>query len=259
MHISLEFLKPTDCSFYGIVPGSANYPLGRIALNVCFGIRQNYRREKLDFEVMDWPSQYHTILGRPVFSRFMAVPHYTYLVLKMPGPKGIIIVKAKSQLCREGGKHDYGMRQATRRTCCGARDEETICRSIRRRQSYRRRREGHDGISIKNNKVELKNKTAKATSHPRAMPSRSRTEVIGRISWVTPCILHYKYNKVKTFLIFKFTSLSKGKCGKRTNHTKRSDNKFQTYSREIRNSRVSHIHEYHNIGLSESSTHKGYK
>jgi hypothetical protein len=28
MHISLEFLKPTDCSFHGIVPGSANYPLG---------------------------------------------------------------------------------------------------------------------------------------------------------------------------------------------------------------------------------------
>jgi hypothetical protein len=34
---------------------------------------------------MDWPSQYHAILGRPAFSRFMAVPHYTYLVLKMPG------------------------------------------------------------------------------------------------------------------------------------------------------------------------------
>jgi hypothetical protein len=63
MHISLEFLKPTDCSFHGIVPGSANYPLGRIALNVCFGNRQNYGREKLDFEVMDWPSQYPAILG----------------------------------------------------------------------------------------------------------------------------------------------------------------------------------------------------
>jgi hypothetical protein len=63
MHISLEFLKPTDCSFHRIVPGSANYPLVQIALNVCFGNRQNYRREKLDFKVMDWPSQYHAILG----------------------------------------------------------------------------------------------------------------------------------------------------------------------------------------------------
>jgi hypothetical protein len=68
MHISLEFLKPADCSFHGIVLGSANYPLGRIALKVCFGNHQNYRREKLDFEVMDWPSQYHVILGRPMFS-----------------------------------------------------------------------------------------------------------------------------------------------------------------------------------------------
>jgi hypothetical protein len=104
MHISLEFLKPTDCSFHGIISGSANYPLGRIALNVCFGNHQNYRRDKLNFEVMDWPSQYHAILERPAFSRFMAVPHYTYLVLKMPGPNGIITVKGSfelSDLCNE--------------------------------------------------------------------------------------------------------------------------------------------------------------
>jgi hypothetical protein len=28
MHISLEFLKLTNCSFHGIVPGSVNYLLG---------------------------------------------------------------------------------------------------------------------------------------------------------------------------------------------------------------------------------------
>jgi hypothetical protein len=98
MHILLEFLKPTNCSFHGIVPGSANYLLDRITLNVCFENRQNYRREKLDFKVIDWPSQYHAILGRSAFSRFMAVPHYTYLVLKMPGPKGIITVKESFKL-----------------------------------------------------------------------------------------------------------------------------------------------------------------
>jgi hypothetical protein len=59
MSISLESLKPTDCSFHGIVPGSANYPLRKIELDVCFGDSGNYRREKLEFEVMDWPSQYH--------------------------------------------------------------------------------------------------------------------------------------------------------------------------------------------------------
>jgi hypothetical protein len=111
MHISLEFLKPTDCSFHGIVLGSANYPLGRIALNVCFGNRQNYRREKLDFKVMDWPSQYHAILGRSAFSRFMVVPHYTYLVLKMPGPNGIITVKGSFELSDLCDKEFHKMTQ----------------------------------------------------------------------------------------------------------------------------------------------------
>jgi hypothetical protein len=30
MNISLEWLQPTDCSFHGIVPGSANHPLGEL-------------------------------------------------------------------------------------------------------------------------------------------------------------------------------------------------------------------------------------
>jgi hypothetical protein len=93
MNISLEWLQPTDCSFHGIVPGSANHPLGKIKLDVCFGDRSNFRREKLEFEVMNWPSQYHAILGRPAFARFMAVPHYAYLVLKIPGPNRVITVK----------------------------------------------------------------------------------------------------------------------------------------------------------------------
>jgi hypothetical protein len=56
MCISLTSLKPTDCSFHGIVLGATNYPLGKIELNVYFGSSSNYRREKLEFEVMDWPS-----------------------------------------------------------------------------------------------------------------------------------------------------------------------------------------------------------
>jgi hypothetical protein len=82
MNISLEWLQPTDCSFHGIVTGSANYPLGKIKLDVCFGDSGNFRREKLEFKVLDWPSQYHAIIGRPAFARFMAVPYYAYLVLK---------------------------------------------------------------------------------------------------------------------------------------------------------------------------------
>jgi hypothetical protein len=56
MCISLSSLKPTDYFFHGIVPGVANYPLGKIELDICFGSSSNYHRKKLEFEVMDWPS-----------------------------------------------------------------------------------------------------------------------------------------------------------------------------------------------------------
>jgi hypothetical protein len=42
---------------------------------------------------MDWPSQYHGILGRPAFARFMAVPHSVCLVLKILGPNKVITIK----------------------------------------------------------------------------------------------------------------------------------------------------------------------
>jgi hypothetical protein len=93
MCISLDSLNPTDCSFHGIVPGSANYPLGKIELDVCFNNSSNYRKEKLEFEVMVWPSQYHAILGCPAFAKFMGVPHYAYLMLKILGPRGTITVQ----------------------------------------------------------------------------------------------------------------------------------------------------------------------
>jgi hypothetical protein len=98
MCISLESLKPTDCSFHKIVPGGANHPLGKIELDVFFGNSNNYRREKLEFEVMDWPSQYHAILGCPAFAKFMAVPHYAYLMLKIPGPNGTITVQGSFEV-----------------------------------------------------------------------------------------------------------------------------------------------------------------
>jgi hypothetical protein len=60
---------------------------------------------------MDWPSQYHAILGQPAFSRFMAVPHYTYLVLKMPGSKGIITVKESFEVSDLFDKEFHKMAQ----------------------------------------------------------------------------------------------------------------------------------------------------
>ena len=50
--------------------------------------------EILTFEVVDFLGSYHAILGRPCYARFMAIPNYTYLKLKMSGPNGVIIVSS---------------------------------------------------------------------------------------------------------------------------------------------------------------------
>ena len=67
--------------------------MGTITLDVILGTAEHFRKESIDFEVVDWKSQYHAILGRPTFARFMAVPHYAYLMIKLPGPKGVITVR----------------------------------------------------------------------------------------------------------------------------------------------------------------------
>jgi hypothetical protein len=41
---------------------------------------------------IDGMSSSHAILGRLAFAKFMAVPHYAYLALKIPRPKGTITV-----------------------------------------------------------------------------------------------------------------------------------------------------------------------
>ena len=61
---------------------------------VTFGDRANFCSEVLTFEVVDFLGSYHAILGRPCYARFMAIPNYTYLNLKMPGPNGIITVSS---------------------------------------------------------------------------------------------------------------------------------------------------------------------
>jgi hypothetical protein len=57
-----------------------------------FGDVWNCRTETLTFEVVGFSGTYHAILRRPAYAKFMAVPSYTYLKLKIPGLKGIITV-----------------------------------------------------------------------------------------------------------------------------------------------------------------------
>jgi hypothetical protein len=100
--IPLAELKPSWLTFHGIVHGHSCAPLGRVQLEVLFGEKSNSRREPIWFEVVDISSPYHALLGRPALAQFMAVPHYAYLKMKLPGPRGVITISGcfkKSLAC----------------------------------------------------------------------------------------------------------------------------------------------------------------
>jgi hypothetical protein len=92
--MEFDFKKMTACDepFYGVMPGKAAYPIGHVCLPVTFGTEENFRTKYLTFEVLDFRSSYHTILGQPMLAKFMAIPHHTYLIMKMSAPNRILSV-----------------------------------------------------------------------------------------------------------------------------------------------------------------------
>jgi hypothetical protein len=95
--IALKELHESDTPFFGIVLTEGEYTLGHIYMPVTFRTPENYRTEFLRFEVASFNYGYNTIIGRPGLAKFMAIPHYSYMILKMPGPQGIITVRAAFQ------------------------------------------------------------------------------------------------------------------------------------------------------------------
>ena len=51
--------------------------------------------------MVGFPGTFHAILRRPCYAKFMAVPSYTYLKLKMLGPHGVISVGTSFQRAYE--------------------------------------------------------------------------------------------------------------------------------------------------------------
>nr|AAT76317.1 putative retroelement polyprotein [Oryza sativa Japonica Group] len=62
-------------------------------LMIAFGSGENRREEQVLFDVVDIPYSYNAIFGRATLNKFEAISHHNYLKLKMPGPKGVIVVK----------------------------------------------------------------------------------------------------------------------------------------------------------------------
>jgi hypothetical protein len=85
-------LIESDTPFFGIVPTEGEYTLGHVYMLVTFDTTDNYETEFLRFEVAQFDCGYNAVIRRPGLTKFMAIPHHPYMVLKMLGPHGIIIV-----------------------------------------------------------------------------------------------------------------------------------------------------------------------
>jgi hypothetical protein len=85
-------IRPTEARFHIIMLGKQAIPLRQTNLPITFGDLANYRMETLNFEVVGFHGFYHAILGRPCHTKFMVVPNYTYLKLKMLGSRGVITI-----------------------------------------------------------------------------------------------------------------------------------------------------------------------
>jgi hypothetical protein len=60
---------------------------------VQFGTTEHFHTDYVNFVVVDFDGTYHAILGQPALTKFIVVPHYSYLVLKMPTKHGILTLR----------------------------------------------------------------------------------------------------------------------------------------------------------------------
>ena len=92
MGIDPSRINQSNTTFKGVIPSVEARCTGSLVLEVVFGSPDNFRSEKLTFDIAPFRSGYQALLGRAAFAHFNAVPHYASLKLKMPGPRGIITI-----------------------------------------------------------------------------------------------------------------------------------------------------------------------
>jgi hypothetical protein len=94
MGLKLADLTPVHDTFHEIIPWQSSTPIRCIDLEVSCGTGENKHREMLTFEVASFDIGYNYILGRPFLLKFVAIIHTAYATIKMPGLKGIIVLKS---------------------------------------------------------------------------------------------------------------------------------------------------------------------
>ena len=105
MGINASRISQSNTTFEGVIPGVEAHGRGSVVLEVTFGPPGKSRSEELLFTIAPFQSGSYALLGRPAFARFNALPHYGYLTLKMPGPRGVITISGITECSSRAEEH----------------------------------------------------------------------------------------------------------------------------------------------------------
>jgi hypothetical protein len=82
-------------------------------LPVQFSNPNHFHTDYVNFVVADFEGTYHAILGRPALTKFMAVLHYSYLVLKIPTEQGVLTLRGNVYTAYTYEEESFKVAEAT--------------------------------------------------------------------------------------------------------------------------------------------------
>jgi hypothetical protein len=100
MKIGKDQLRPIETPLIGFA-GTSVYPLGIITLQIIAGTYPKQATKKVNFLVVDCPSAYNAIIGRPTLNRLRAVTSTYHLLVRFPTENGIGEMKGDQVMARE--------------------------------------------------------------------------------------------------------------------------------------------------------------
>jgi ribosomal protein L25 (general stress protein Ctc) len=100
MRIDKDQLRPIETPLVGFA-GTSVYPLGIITLQIIAGTYPKQATKKVNFLVVDCPSAYNVIIGRPTLNRLRAVTSTYHLLVRFPIENGIGEMKGDQAMARE--------------------------------------------------------------------------------------------------------------------------------------------------------------
>ena len=96
LQLPLDQLRPYGGCLYGFA-GDQVEVRGYIELRTTFTDKAASRTEKIKYLIMNAPSAYNILLGRPTLNRIGAVPSTRHMKVKLPSMEGVVITIRSDQ------------------------------------------------------------------------------------------------------------------------------------------------------------------